>query len=173
MKKLLITISSLLLMACSHVDVSQYSQNQPQFDPYDFFNGPIKVEGIVLSRSGELLRHFTADINASWNEKQGNLEEVFYWSDGEKQLRDWLFKPDQNGTWIGSAEDVEGEAELRFAGNAIHMRYQLNVPIDGDTITLTMDDWLYQVTDKVIINKTRMSKFGFSVGEVILTMRKP
>lgn len=172
MKKLFTTLSCLLLVACGNIDIEQYRDNKPRFDPNVFFNGSIKAEGVVLSRSGEQLRYFTADINASWNEKQGHLNEVFYWSDGEKQLRDWTFKAGKNGVWIGTAADVDGQAEMYFAGNAIHMRYQLDVPVDGKTITLTMDDWLYQVSDKVIINKTRMSKFGFRVGEVILTMRK-
>lgn len=172
MKNLFITLSCLFLVACSNIDIEQYRSNQPRFDPGKFFNGSIKAEGVVLSRSGEQLRYFTADIEASWNEKQGQLKEIFYWNDGEKQLRNWLFKAGKDGVWSGTAADVEGQAEMRFAGNAIHMRYQLEVPIDGDVITLTMDDWLYQVSDKIIINKTRMSKFGFRVGEVILTMRK-
>jgi hypothetical protein len=61
---------------------------------------------------------------------------------------------------------------MEFAGNAIHMNYVLDVPLaSGKNIGIRMDDWLYQVSDNSIVNVTSMSKFGFSVGEVVLTMR--
>lgn len=126
----------------------------------------------MLSRSGELQRYFTADIEATWHKSNSSLKEAFYWNDGEQQ-RHWKFNRRKDGTWLGSAEDVEGMAEMRFSGNSIHMRYPLQLSLGGRTITLTIDDWLFQVSDDIIINKTCISKFEFRLGDVILTIRKP
>lgn len=35
-----------------------------------------------------------------------------------------------------------------------------------------MDDWMYLVTEDTLINRTRMSKWGLGVGEVILTIHR-
>lgn len=73
----------------------------------------------------------------------------------------------------GRAGDVKGSAEMRYAGNAVSMNYRLQVTLsNGRSITVNMNDWLYQVDADTLINVTGMSKFGFDVGQVVLTMRK-
>lgn len=173
MKKLTLLLITLLgLSGCGQVTVEQYADNQPSFTPQTFFNGPLKAEGVVLSRGGELKRYFTATIDAKWDKSHGSLNETFYWNDGEIQHRHWQFTLAEDGYWLGTAGDVEGTAKMKFAGNSIHMRYPLRLSIDGSTFTVMMDDWLFQVSDDVIINKTHIKKFGLRLGEVILTIRK-
>ena len=164
---------ALLLTGCAGVSVNDYADREPTFDPQVFFNGPLEAQGVVFSRSGEVRRHFTATIDASWDQNGGVLDEVFQWSDGERQTRVWRFERSGEGTFIGRAGDVKGTAEMRYAGNAVNMNYRLLVPLSsGRTIAVSMDDWLYQVDANTLINVTDMSKFGFDVGQVVLTMRK-
>src|SRR5690606_40786402 len=69
------------------------------------------------------------------------------------------------------SSDLE-ETRMTHAGNSIHMAYTLRYGQPGDTIDLHMDDWMYQVADGVVINETRMSKWGLDVGQVLLVMRQ-
>ncbi len=162
-----------LLTGCASVTVATYEDAELVFDPIDYFNGPLIAEGVVRGRNGEVSRYFNATIDASWNESGGVLDEVFIWSDGERQTRVWNFERVGERHYRGTAGDVVKPAEMRFAGNAVNMKYVLAVPLaNGRTINVAMDDWLYQVNDQTLINVTEMTKFGFKVGEVVLTMRK-
>ena len=57
-------------------------------------------------------------------------------------------------------------------GNAFRWGYTLKLPVDGRIIEVQFDDWMYLMTDKVMLNKAVMSKFGFKLGEVTLSFVK-
>ena len=161
-----------VLTGCSSVSVHDYADNTPTFDPQVFFNGNLVAEGVVQNRSGQVTRHFTADIEAYWDDEYGYLDEVFWFSDGEEQHRLWEFTRIEEGVWEGRAGDVEGPAQLVHDGNAIELNYRLRVTLDsGREVTLRMEDWLYRVSEDVLIAETTMRWFGFRVGSIILTMR--
>ena len=162
----------LLLTACTSVGVNRYADDKIQFNPQQFFNNQLVAEGFVRDRKGNVTRYFTADIMATWNDNSGTLDEVFIWSDGERQTRVWQFSKTTDNQYLGTAGDVLGNATMDYAGNAIRMTYQLDVPLkSGKTIAIDMDDWLFQVSDNSLVNVTKMTKWGFHVGEVVLTMR--
>ena len=69
-------------------------------------------------------------------------------------------------------DDVVGAAEGRAAGNALNWRYTLSLPVDGKVYAVQFDDWMYLMSDRVMLNKAAMSKFGFSLGEVTLSFDK-
>jgi hypothetical protein len=53
------------------------------------------------------------------------------------------------------------------------MGYVLNAKrASGEMITLTMDDWMYLLEDNVLINRTKMKKYGLNVGELVITFKK-
>ena len=58
------------------------------------------------------------------------------------------------------------------AGNVLQWRYVLALPVDGRVWNMDMDDWMFLIDDKTMLNRTTMSKFGFRVGEVTLSFRK-
>lgn len=161
------------LTGCGAVTVGEYEGREPTFDPDVFFNGTLVAEGVVLGRGGKVNRYFTATIDAEWDEDSGVLDEVFLWNDGERQTRVWRFERVGPKHFRGTAGDVVGGAEMRYDGNAVNMTYVLEVPLSsGRTVTVKMDDWLYQTSENTLINVTEMTKFGFKVGEVVLTMRR-
>ena len=51
-------------------------------------------------------------------------------------------------------------------------RYVLALPVDGRTWHMDMDDWMWLVDERTMLNRTTMTKFGFRVGEVTLAFRK-
>ena len=50
----------------------------------------------------------------------------------------------------------------------------LAVPVEGKVVEVDFDDWMYLVDDRVMLNRSFMSKYGFRLGEVTLTLvRRP
>jgi hypothetical protein len=44
--------------------------------------------------------------------------------------------------------------------------------VDGTVYQVQFDDWMYLMTDKVMLNKATMSKLGIRLGEVTLSFTK-
>jgi hypothetical protein len=113
------------------------------------------------------------EILTEWKSKdEGILDERFTYSDGEKQRRVWTLKRQADGTWQGTADDVVGVATGRVAGNALHWTYVLRLPVDGKEYLVNFDDWMWQMDDASMMNRSTMSKFGIDLGEVTLFFRK-
>jgi len=55
---------------------------------------------------------------------------------------------------------VIGTAQGQARGNAFHWTYTLRLPVDGSVYEVQFDDWMYLMTDKVMLSKATMSKFG-------------
>ena len=158
-------------ISCSPVTIESYGNAKPTLMVEEFFEGNLVAYGVVRNRSGKVTRQFEALLKGSWEDGEGKLEEVFWFTDGEKQTRTWLLTPNEMG-YTGTASDVEGEANISMRGNAMRLNYRLIVPYNDSEIVLSMDDWMYQVIPGVVINETKMMKFGFRVGLVTLVIMK-
>ncbi len=162
-----------VLAACGHVDVTHYAKEKPELEMSSFFNGTIDAWGMFQKRSGEVARRFEVEIQASWKSPdEGTLDERFIYSDGEKQRRVWTLKRQSDGSWLGTADDVVGVATGRISGNALHWTYVMRLPVDGKEYLVNFDDWMWQMDDLSMMNRSTMSKFGFDLGEVTLFFRK-
>lgn len=161
-----------LLCSCAAPDVSHYAANQPVFDPAQFFAGKTDAWGMFQKRSGEVVKRFQVEITGTEKDGQLTLDERFRYDDGSTQQRVWTLVRQADGSWRGSAGDVVGTATGRAAGNALNWRYTLLLPVDGKTYEVSMDDWMFQLDQNTMINRTSMSKFGFEVGQVSLFFRK-
>jgi len=172
-KALFASVSAALLTACGSVDVEQYAAEKPTLELPVFFNGTLDAWGIFQKRSGELARRFHVEIIGTWESPtRGQLDEYFTYSDGEKQRRVWTLTRQPDGTWQGTADDVKGVAIGKVAGNALHWRYVLELPVDGKVYNVDFDDWMWQLDENSMMNRSVMSKFGFDLGEVTLFFRK-
>lgn len=164
------------LLACSSPTVTQYSSEKPSLNLSEYFNGTIDAYGIFTDRSGVVVKRFTVLIKAQWQtvdgKKKGILDESFEYSDGTKQKRIWTLVEISPGKYIGTADDVVGEAQGSSAGNALNWTYTLALPVDDSIYHVQFNDWMYLITPKVMINKAKMSKFGIDLGEVTLSFYK-
>ena len=167
---------TLLLAGCSSPAVVQYADQKPELDLSQFFSGTIHAYGIFTDRSGEVKKRFTVLIKANWTvvdgKKVGTLDESFDYSDGTKQKRIWTLTEVEPGKFIGKADDVIGEAKGELAGNALNWTYTLALPVDDTIYHVQFNDWMYLITPKVMLNRAKMSKFGFELGEVTLSFYK-
>lgn len=164
-------IASLTMSGCASVDVSEYREEKPRFDVVQYFNGTLDAWGMFQNRNGKVEKRFYVRVDASWVGNTGTLDEHFEYSDGTRQQRVWTVVKDGD-KYTGTASDVVGTAQGTAAGNALHWNYVLALPVDGKTWNMDMDDWMYLIDDKTMINRTAMSKLGFKVGDITIAFRK-
>ncbi|WP_163340497.1 DUF3833 domain-containing protein [Desulfopila sp. IMCC35008] len=173
MKYILISILFIFINGCSAVDIQQYRENNPQLSLFDYFKGQTNGYGIVQDRKGRLTRQFTVDITGTL-EADGTLQllEKFDWSDGEKTTRTWKISKNGEHFFTGTAGDAVKPATGTAYGNVLNWQYQLNLEVDDRTWKITFDDWMFLVTEQVLINRAKMKKFGLTVGEVTIVFNK-
>ena len=160
------------LSGCGSVDVERYRSERPVLDLETYFNGTIDAWGVYQARSGEVQRRFRVVIAARWSGDTGVLDEAFTWSDGSRSRRVWTLTRQADGSYRGRADDVVGEAVGRIAGNALHWRYALALPVDGRVVNVDFEDWMFLMDERVMLNRATMSKWGVRLGEVTLSFVK-
>jgi Protein of unknown function (DUF3833) len=162
-----------LVSACaSPITPADYAQEKPEFDLKQYFNGELTAHGLFTDRSGKVVRRFVVQMKCAWQGDEGVLDEDFTYSDGKKERRIWRLKKGENGRYTGTADDVVGQATGQAAGNAFQWNYTLRLPVDGTTYEVKFDDWMFQMDERVMLNKAVMSKWGFKLGEVTLSFYK-
>jgi hypothetical protein len=164
--------SALAMSGCSTPKVTDYAAQKPVLELRDYFNGTLDAYGVFTDRSGQVVKRFTVVMECSWQGDQGVLDEAFSYSDGTTQRRVWRLQRLADGRFTGQADDVVGTAQGQQSGNAFHWTYTLALPVDGRVIEVQFDDWMYLMSDKVMLNKAAMRKWGVGLGEVTLTFVK-
>ena len=161
-----------LLTGCAGPQLADHAGATPRLDLREYFNGTVDAWGIFTDRAGKVIKRFTVTMICSWQGDQGVLDEAFSYSDGTRQRRVWRLQQFADGHYTGRADDVIGEATGRQLGNAFRWRYTLALPVDGKVVQVQMDDWMYLMSERVMLNKASMSKFGVHLGEVTLSFTK-
>ncbi|MDX2319834.1 MAG: DUF3833 domain-containing protein [Moritella sp.] len=172
MKLSLLLMATLSLFSCSSQNLNDYDGMAPEFDVKTFFAGQLQAKGVVLDRSGTVTRRFSVEMIGSWQGNRGTLAEWFVFDDGEKTERTWIITKLPGGRYTGTAGDIAGIAQGESAGFALHWDYQLNLVVDDSEYLVTFDDWLYQLDQQTVINRSYIKKWGMQVGEVILVISK-
>lgn len=173
MKGVLIMASILgLITGCTSTQVQDYKNEKPKLVLEEYLNGNMEAHGFFQDRSGLIVKRFTVYMKGSWSGPNGTLEEDFVYSDGTKSRRVWQLKKVAEGKYTGTAGDVVGEAHGEVAGNAFRWNYTLQLPRDGKVFEVQFDDWMYLMNDEVMLNKSKMMKFGIYLGEVTLVFLK-
>ena len=173
MKTLIVLAAALTaLTGCGSVPVDRYRTEQPQLDLKRYFDGTFDAWGMFQDRSGAVVKRFHVVIEAAWQGETGTLDERFTYSDGSTQRRVWTITKLGENRYKGTADDVVGEAVGEAAGNALRWRYVMALPVDGKVYHVDFDDWMYLVDERVMLNRSAMSKWGFRLGEVTLSFTR-
>jgi hypothetical protein len=171
MQKFSLLAIAALLSGCSQ-SVSEYSNETPQLKLDQFFQGESRAWGVLHDWQGKQSVRFTAELCGSWQGNNGNLYELFYFSDGRVEQRHWQLQQNADGSVSGSAGDVVGQATGQLAGNSLYWEYTLRIPYDGDTLDVKVKDWLYLIDNENLLNRTTLHKFGVTVGELTLSIQQ-
>ncbi len=162
----------LLLGGCAATTVDAYRGQKPTLDLRTYFDGTVDAWGIFQDRSGKVVKRFQVRIEASWDGDTGTLDEHFQYSDGSTSRRVWTITRTGEHSYTGTASDVVGTARGEAFGNALRWQYVLELDVDGKSYEVDFDDWMYLIDERVMLNRSVMSKFGITLGEVTLSFIK-
>jgi hypothetical protein len=166
------TFVAIGLIGCANPKVTDYANERPVLDLQTYFNGVVDAWGIFTDRNGKVVKRFTVEMNCQWKNGHGILDEDFVYSDGTQEKRIWKLTDKGNGAYVGTAGDVVDVAEGQTKGNAFNWHYTLALPVDGTVLNVEMDDWMYLMNERVMLNKARMTKLGIHLGDVTLSFTK-
>ncbi len=173
MKKILCVLTTLLsLSGCGGIQGEKYRHETPSFDLKSYFEGPIKGWGIVQNRKGDVVMRFDVDMHGSWKGNEGTLVEDFVYYDGKKQQRIWHITDLGNGKYTGRADDILNIAQGTNFGNAGQWQYVMDVPVGDKSYRMAFNDWMWQMNDGVLMNRSYMKKFNLTMAEITIFMQK-
>ncbi|MCC9624703.1 DUF3833 domain-containing protein [Thalassospira sp. MA62] len=150
-----------------------FAQKQPRFDVFDYFEGNSRAWGIFEDRFGTLRRQFTVDITGTITDDVLTLEEDFVYDDGEEDRRVWKITRTGDHSYEGRADDIIGVATGSQYGNALNWTYEMDLKVGDGSWRVSFDDWMFLQADGVLVNRARVKKWGFEIGEVTLFFTKP
>jgi hypothetical protein len=161
------------LSACAQKDVTHLSERRPSLVLEEFFAGDTIALGIFEDRFGNLQRQFRVNLQGTVTGNQLVLDETFLYDDGAKASRVWVIdnlgrSEDGSFRYQGRADDVEGQAEGRIAGNGLNWQYDVTLDIAGSQMNVHFDDWIYRQSEDIAINRAYVSKFGIEIGSVTI-----
>jgi hypothetical protein len=165
--------AALALCGCAGPQPADYAAQRPLFDFKRYFDGTLLAHGLVSDRSGKVVRRFVVTMRCDWVGDSGTLDEQFVYDDGERQNRVWHVRRLADGSMVGTADDVVGQASGTSSGSAFNWRYTLRLPVGGTVYEVQFDDWMHLIDERTVLNKAVMSKFGVRVGEVLLSFSRP
>ena len=161
------------LMSCTKITPKSYQNNTPNLDIRKYLSGNIKAWGTLEDRSGKITRRFTVDMVGTWKGNEGILQEHFQFDDATKDSRTWKINFTDQNNFIATAGDVVGIAKGEQYGNAMRMSYVLDLKLDsGKNYHVSLDDWMYLIDEKTLINKSTIKKFGITFGKLTIFFRK-
>ena len=169
---LLLPLSILIYGNFMNNSINYYQDKKPEMSIKDYFNGPIKAWGVVQDWRGRVVRQFDIKMIGTWQGDIGTLKEHFSYYDGATQERTWTIKKLDNKSYEGTASDIIEKAIGQEEGNAAHWTYIMDLEVDQRIFRIKFDDWMWLMNDGVLINRSYLKKFGITVAELTIFMKK-
>lgn len=152
--------------------IEDFNNTQPEFIPEIYFSGRMSAYGVVKNRKGTIIRSFKGEMIGFGIKGVGTLKEKFIYDDKEESTRTWKLIPTGDKSYDATAEDIVGVSKMIANGNSVMLDYIMTIPYKKSKININVQDWLHLQEDGVIINHSKMKKFGFVVGELVITIIK-
>lgn len=169
----LASLCAFLVAACgTTMDVRDFSKQQPKLILEDYFSGRTQATGLFEDRFGNVRSQFVVDIDGRWDGETLTLEESFQYVDGETEFRLWEIRKTGLGTYVGTTENVIGQAKGEVAGNSFHWTYKFNLKVGDDIWKVKFDDWMFLQADGVLLNKATVYRWGIKIGTVFLSFKQ-
>ena len=163
-----VVLTALLLGGCaSPPTIESQAAAAPLVLPA-FFAGSSQGEGVFTNSWTGSERRFNVTIAGTWDGTTLTLVEDFDYADGEKDRKTWQLRQTGEGRFVGTREDVVGEAQAWTDGPAVRLVY--SVRLGGWTVDFS--DILALRADGSLLNRATVGKWGIRVGRVELVLRK-
>jgi len=172
MRVLLATALVILLGSCGSMKPEQFKNVDPKLNLFAYFDGRTQAWGIFEDRFGNLRRQFKVVIDGTIEGDTLTLDENFTYMDGEESRRVWTIIKKGDHNFEGTADDIIGVAEGVSYGNALNWKYSMDLKVENSLWRVKFDDWLFRQADDVIVNKAKVTRWGFEIGTVTLFFKK-
>lgn len=116
-------------------------------------------------------RGFTAQLNGTWDGATLTLVEDFAFDDGERDRKTWRLQRVSPGRYVGTREDVVGEAIGVQDGNVFRLEYDVILPTEnGRGRKVHFRDVMALNTEGDVLNNATVGWFGLRVASVSLVI---
>lgn len=132
-----------------------------------FFQGRTIGRGHFTNAWTGARRAFEVTMEGSWDGRTLTLVEEFAFVDGERDRKTWRLRRTGEGSFVGTRDDMVGEARGWTDGNIVRLEYKLR--IGGWTVTFF--DALGLAADGTVRNDTEVGKWGMKIGRLHMTVR--
>ena len=169
----LIWTALFLLTACigkPSLDDPKLSERELNLE--EFFEGRTTAYGQFQDRFGNVSRRFKVDILGEWDGEVLTLTEDFTYHDGLTEQRVWTLTKTGDETWEGTAPGVLGVARGEERGDVFNWQYRIDLPVPDGTIRVAFDDWMWLLSDRRLLNRAYVKKYGVELGEVVIMFEK-
>jgi hypothetical protein len=118
-------------------------------------------------------RAFTAHLNGAWDGHTLTLVEDFEFADGERDRKTWRLQRVGPGRYMGTREDVVGQAVGFQDGPVFRLEYDVLLPSEGGRgRKVRFRDVMAAATNGDIVNNATVGWFGLRVGSVSLVIQR-
>jgi len=157
-----------LVGACASPPDATVAASTPPLVLEEFFPGRTVGQGVFTNSWTGSERRFDVVIDSTWDGRTLTLVEDFVYADGEKDRKTWRLERTAPGTYVGTREDVVGQARAWTEGKVVRLEY--SVSLGGWTVDFS--DVLALNPDGSLINKAVVGKWGLRVGRVVLDLKR-
>jgi hypothetical protein len=163
----------LFLAALAAAAAPAAAQAQPRFVLHEWFRGPTWAVGSFRNRFTGSERKLAVDLSGRWNGRALSLFEDFFYADGERDQKTWVFTRTAEGRYTGTREDVVTPAEVtQPTPDSVRFGYVADLSVGGSVTRLSFDDTLTLRPDGTVLNVATVSRFFIPVGDVELVFRR-
>jgi hypothetical protein len=150
-----IATASLLLVACPPGFPAQTVEPGPVLDPFAFFDGPTRGEGVLRFWLG-VRKPLTVDgFGQLTSDGTFQLDQTITYADGKVETRQFLLRQTDANRYTGSLTGAVGTVRATVTGNLLHLRYLMRKP------GVFVEQWLYLQPDgRTVINQAEITVLG-------------
>ena len=138
----------------------------------EFFLGNVAASGFFEDRFGNVRRRFSAEVRGHIEDKTLILQEDFRFDNGEDQQVRWTIDRDRRGNYQGTSNSIVGKALGKKSMDIVRWVYRVSIPVGRFSLLCRCSDVFYQQTETVVLNRTKLRKFGFLIGEITIVFQK-
>jgi hypothetical protein len=137
------------------------------------FRGRATGVGRFKSRLAGVDRGFVVTTHGRRSGGDFILDQNFRFDNGSLDRRTWRFRRTGPNTYVGTRQDVVGEARVRVEDDRIRMSYDLITRgRDGGKLKLHFEDTIRRTGRDTITNNGVISTLGMNVGSVDVTFKR-
>ena len=163
----------LLLAACASRPPLPPETAQDTFVVEEDLIGRTIARGEFRAING-VRREFTAQLDGTWDGRAFTLVEDFVYDDGERDRKTWRLERVAPGEYVGTREDVVGQARGYQDGRAFRLEYDVRLPnADGSPgRKVRFRDVMVLTNDGAVLNRATVGLWGLRVARVELMIQR-